>query len=116
MELSVEAIEADQPVAAATDFADWLKKSRDSGIDAVRQMETSPKPGEQGPTLESLLSVVLAAPAVVAFVHCFFRYLEARRPKWKFTFKHGDKTLTVDCTNPPAVERLTESMRELLRD
>ena len=116
MELSLDVTEAARPVEAAADLADWLKKARLPGVDEVRQEEMPPKPGEQGPSLESILTVVLGAPAVVAFVHCFFRYLEARRPKMKITWKNGKNSLVIDCTNPPSMDKLTAFVKMLTDD
>jgi len=116
MQLALSIEGADRPADMAADLANWLRNSRLKDVDEVRQEQSPPAPGEQGPELQALLSVVLAGPAVVAFVHCLFRYLEARRPKMKIKLKRGTETLEIDCTNPPSLEELTDAAEALFKD
>jgi hypothetical protein len=75
-------------------------------VDSVRQAETPPKPGEQGPTLLAILTVVLAGRATVELVRSIHRCIEARRPKTTIKIKTAKRTIEIDCMNPPPLPEL----------
>jgi hypothetical protein len=106
-------VECGGDAAQATDLRSWLHDGRLAGVQRVSQLERPPKPGEQGPLLLPLLTVILASPAAVVVVKSVHRYIEARTPKIKITIKQGSKSLTIDCVNPPPIAELVEQAKTL---
>lgn len=116
MELNLSVDGGDRPADAATDLSNWLREGRLEGVEQIRQEQIPPKPGEQGPMLIAVLTVVLAGPAVTQLVKSVFRYMEARRPKTKITLKVGKKSVVIDCTNPPPVDELVAAAKALVEE
>src|SRR5689334_8029162 len=115
MQLSLE-IEGASSVAETAELRAWLHDVRLREIERVTQEETPPKPGEQGPTLLAILTVVLGSKAVVALIHSIHRYVEAKKPRIKIKIKAGKKSVKIDCTNPPPLPELITQAKALMAD
>jgi hypothetical protein len=112
MELTVD-IEGVHAVAETAELREWLRKARFRDVESITQQEQPPKPGEQGPTLLAILTVILGSRALAELVRSIHRYIEARRPKTKIKIKSGSKTIEIDCTNPPPLSDLVEQAKVL---
>jgi hypothetical protein len=62
-----------------------------------------------------VLSVVLAAPAVVALVKSLQAWITQRRPKVRVELKVGKVTVVLDAENMPKPELLLEYVAPLLQ-
>lgn len=109
-------IEGTGPVEEAADLTEWLRLERISGVTDISQREKPPAPGEQGPTLLSIIGLVLGAKATVELVRSIHRWIETRKRNIKINIEHGDKKVVVDCANPDDVEALISSLSELFND
>jgi hypothetical protein len=108
MELVLD-VEGPDQVKQAAELQTWLREARVGGIEKLRQEERPPGPGEQGPTLLAILTILLGSQAVVKLVRSIHRYIEARRPKTKITIKHGKKTIV----SPPPLSELEKLAKGL---
>jgi len=100
-------------VPEATELREWLHSARISQIDKLTQEELPPKPGEQGPELLAIVTVILGSKALVELIHSIHRYIEARTPKTRIEIKNGDKVIIIDSTNPPSVSELVRQAQIL---
>jgi hypothetical protein len=112
MQLTLD-VQGPASVAEASELRAWLHDARMPSVDQIEQQEEPPKPGEQGPTLLAILTVVRGSKAMVELVRSIHRYIEARRPKTKIKITSGKKTFEIDCTNPPSIEELVKEAKEL---
>ena len=110
MQLTVD-IEGPASVAETSELRAWLQGARLPTVERIAQEETPPEPGEQGPTLLAILTVILGSSAMVELVRSIHRYIQARTPKTKIKIKVGKKTIEIDCTNPPPLTRNLRSKR-----
>ena len=115
MQLSIN-LEGTGSVAETTELLTWLHESRIKGVENVAQDETPPAPGEQGPTLLAILTVILGSRAIVELARSLHRYIEARTPRTKITLKTGKQTIQIDCTNPPPLPALIAQAKTLFRE
>ena len=115
MELSLE-IEGSGSVAETAELRVWLHDARIREVEKVTQEETPPKPGEQGPALLAILTVVLGSRAVVSLVQSIHRYIQAKTPKTKIKIKAGKRSVEIDCTNPPPLPELVAQAKALMAD
>jgi hypothetical protein len=108
-------IDIDGPgsVAHTAELRTWLRDARIGEIEKISQEEKPPEPGEQGPTLLAILTIVLGSRAIVELVRSIHRYIEAQQPKTKITLKLGKKTIVIDCTNPPPLPELEKLAKGL---
>jgi hypothetical protein len=100
-------------VAEMTELKEWLHNARIREVERVTQREMPPKPGEQGPELLAILTIVLGSQALVELVRIIHRYIEARTPKIRIEIKKGEKSITIDCTNPPSLPELVQQAKVL---
>jgi hypothetical protein len=112
MQLSID-IDGAGSVDEATQMQGWLRQGRIKDVQNVAQQEAPPKPGEQGPTLLAIITVVLGSKALVELVRSIHRYIEARTPKTKITITSGKKKIVIDATNPPPLAELVEQAKVL---
>lgn len=115
MQLTVN-VEGSSSIADTSELQAWLHESRIPSVDQITQQEEPPKPGEQGPTLLAVLSVILASKAMVELVRSIHRYIEARTPRTKIKITSGKKSIEIDCTNPPPIEELEKQAKALAAD
>jgi len=108
--------EGDDPVADTVELRDWLHNARIREVDRVTQEELPPKPGEQGPMLLAILTVVLGSKALVELVRSIHRFIEARTPKTTITITVGEKSIKIDYVNPPSSAELVEQVKILASD
>jgi hypothetical protein len=94
----------------------WLHEARIRGVDTLRQEQRPPGPGEQGPELLALLSVVLSGPAIIELVRSIHRWIEASRPTVTITIKSGERTVSIDSRNPKRLEELVAAAERLSGD
>jgi|SRR5215831_12134018 len=115
MELSVT-LDGSGSVAETGELRAWLHDARIREVERVTQETTAPKPGEQGPTLLAILTIILGSRALVELARSLHRYIEARRPKVKLTIKTRKKLIEIDCTNPPPLDELVKEAKFLADD
>lgn len=116
MQIAISLDEGDDPVAETVELRNWLHSARLSEVERVTQEESPPEPGEQGPMLLAILTVVLGSKALVELVRSIHRYIEARTPKTTITITAGQKSIKIDCVNPPSLEALVEQAKKLTTD
>ncbi|WP_159346605.1 effector-associated constant component EACC1 [Roseomonas harenae] len=114
MEIAIDVAGAGA-VAETAELRDWLHEARIRGVEDLRQGEKLPGPGDQGPELLALLTVILAGPAVVELVRSIHRYIEARTPAVTITVKAGDRTVTIDSRNPASIDELVSQAERLAK-
>jgi hypothetical protein len=115
MELLID-LEGRNATAEAAELRDWLHRARPKGLQELRQQEAPPRPGEQGPELLAVLTVILAGPATVALVHTLHRWIEARKPRVRIKITTPEqKIIEIDAENPPSTEELTKQVEALER-
>jgi hypothetical protein len=102
--------------ASTAGLRDWLQAARIRGVERLDQQRRPPAPGEQGPELLALLTVVLAGPAVVELVRSIHKWIEATRPTVTITVKSGDRTVTIDARNPGSVGELVAEAERLAKE
>jgi hypothetical protein len=86
MQLTMD-LEGTGSVTETTELRAWLHDARIIEVEKVTQEEAPPKPGEQGPTLLAILTVVLTSRAVVELIRSIHRYIEAKTPKTRIKIK-----------------------------
>jgi hypothetical protein len=101
-------------VAETIELRDWLHDARITELERITQEESPPKPGEQGPTLLAILSIILGSGALVELVRCIHRYIDARTPKIEIIVTCEEKSIKINCSNPPPLAILVEQAKVLL--
>ncbi len=100
------------------DLHDWINRERIRGL-SVRRDTVPPKPGEMGPELVELLSVVgpIAAPVLVELVKSAFGWFRMRRPAMKIIVRIGPNSIEIDTNNlgneQEIIERVLAHSNEL---
>jgi hypothetical protein len=112
MDITVD-LEGSDAVAETIELREWLHNARIREVERVTQEEAAPAPGEQGPTLLAVLTIVLGSRAVVELVRSIHRYIEARTPKITIKITTGKKSIKIDYTNPIALPELLEQVKNL---
>jgi hypothetical protein len=115
MELSLE-IEGAGSVAETAELRTWLRNARIRDVEKITQEEQPPKPGEQGPALLAIMTVVLGSKAVVALIQSIHKYIAAKTPKTKIKIKVGKKLVEIDCSNAPPLPELVAQAKALLAE
>ncbi len=114
LKLSIS-VEGPGSVAEIAELRHWLHNARIREVEAIEQKVDPPKAGEQGPTLLAVLSVVLAAPAVVELVSCIYRFIEARTPRVTVIIETPERKIKIVCANPPPLPDLVAQANRLAR-
>lgn len=112
LELSIS-LDGRDAAAKAGELRIWLQEKRLRDVSRLEQVRGPPGPGEQGPELVPLLTVVLAAPAVIELVRSIHRWIEATRPAVTITVKDGDRTITIHAQNPGSVAEVAAEAERL---
>ena len=95
---------------------DWIKQERIAGL-KVQVKSTPPKEGEMGGELLAILSVVLAAPAIVELVKCIRDWIKSRKPKVKIKLQLAEsKTVEIDAENLPETQLLIEQVLAIVEE
>ena len=107
MQVIIE-IEGNDAVEEATILNDWLHESRINEVKTIKQEEMPPKPGEQGPTLLAILTVVLGSKAIVELVRSIHHYIDAQAQNKKstVTVKLKGGSIKIESTNLPPLSEL----------
>lgn len=114
MELSL-VVDGRDGAGKAAELRGWLQEARLRDVTRLEQGRRPPAPGEQGPELIPLLTVVLAAPAVIELVRSIHKWIEATRPAVTVTVKDGDRTITIDARNPGSVAEVARAAERLTK-
>ena len=99
-DIELTGTEANDPTVLS--LQDWLKNERVTGMQVERKFN-SPQTAEMGADPLTILSVVLAAPAVVELAKSVHTWIKARKPKVKVKFKCKGNEIDVDAENVPEI-------------
>ena len=98
MDMEVELTGTDATEETTLSLQDWIRNERIAGLRAERK-SGSPKEGELGLEPLTILSVVLAAPAVIQLTKSIHVWLRTRKPSVVTTIRCGGTEIIVDAEN-----------------
>jgi hypothetical protein len=96
------------------DLQDWINRERIQGISA-QQESIPPKPGEMGPELADIISIVgpIVTPVMVEVVKSVFGWLKMRRPTLKIRLKVGGEVIEIEGENLSNEQQVIEKLSAL---
>lgn len=90
---------ADASEHTVFDLQDWIRQEAINGLRHVGRPSAPPSKEHMGIDPVTVLSVVLAGPAIVELVKSIHVWIRTRRPKTKIRFHVGDNVIEVDSEN-----------------
>jgi hypothetical protein len=112
IEVQLDGIDATEQTTFA--LQDWLRQERIAGL-KIEPKRGTPKPGEMGAELMTILSIVLAAPAIVQLVRSIHVWIQTRKPKVSLKVKTGATEVTINAENIDNQEAFVENVLSSLK-
>lgn len=95
MSLKIEIV-SETGVEDAADLSHWLHQERIRDLIDITQDAVPPGPGEQGPTLLAVLTVVLGSAAVVKLAESVHVWIQTRNAPTKIKITDGDRIIEIE--------------------
>lgn len=112
MSLLIE-LEGDKSLEETTSLKSWIEKERIHGIENIKQNTEPPQPGEMGPTVVAVISVILSSAATVELIRSLHVWVTTRKRRLKVKITDGSRTVEIDCESPDDINALIEATGKL---
>jgi hypothetical protein len=111
-EIELQGVGANEQALYA--IQDWIKKEKIDGL-RIQRKSVPADEGKMGSDLTTILSVVLAAPAIVQLVRCLHTYFSVSRPRFKVKVKTSESDIVIEGENIEELDTLLKRATSLAK-
>lgn len=113
MDFEIELTGTDANEQTTLSLQDWIKNEQIEEM-SVKRKSGIPQKGDMGADPLTILSVVLAAPAVVELVKSIHVWIQSRKPKCKIKISGSGNVVELDSENIPELQSLLDKFKDFV--